>query len=84
MPSFKVAAGTIPLFSISIASAEHWTVRGQGGWGPSGWRDAAHRLYAANNARIEVLHATTGQFPRCHTMKPSRSKRPPLRGPLAI
>lgn len=41
--------------------ANHWKIGGQGGWDYVTSDDAAHRLYIAHNARIEVVDTTTGR-----------------------
>jgi DNA-binding beta-propeller fold protein YncE len=39
----------------------HWKVGGTGGWDYMLSDDAAHRLYIAHNARVEVLDTTSGK-----------------------
>ncbi|RZU40121.1 YncE family protein [Edaphobacter modestus] len=59
----------LALLCASVATAaaqhyhvsEHWRVGGQGGWDYLLSDDAAHRLYIAHNARVEVIDTTTGK-----------------------
>ncbi|QEE29965.1 YncE family protein [Terriglobus albidus] len=61
-------AGTLLLSLASVSHAQayhiadHWQVGGQGGWDYILSDDAAHRLYIAHNARVEVVDTATGKL----------------------
>ena len=61
-------AGTLFLSLASVCHAQayhiadHWQVGGQGGWDYMLSDDAAHRLYVAHNARVEVVDTATGKL----------------------
>ncbi len=57
---FLAAAATAGAQSYHVA--EHWKIGGQGSWDYLLSDDAAHRLYIAHNARVEVVDSSTGEL----------------------
>ncbi|MGA6981810.1 MAG: YncE family protein [Candidatus Sulfotelmatobacter sp.] len=68
MPLYRAAVfGAIFSLAASCAAqtyhiAHHWKIGGQGGWDYLLSDDAAHRLYIAHNARVEVVDSATGKL----------------------
>ncbi|WP_263410108.1 YncE family protein [Terriglobus tenax] len=67
MRLYQIAAGAALLSFASLSPAQsykivdHWKVGGTGGWDYLLSDDAAHRLYIAHNARVEVIDTSTGK-----------------------